>query len=82
MTHEEQKWFEAARDMFMSEGWKNFMEDLDANIEAIKVDNLDSVEAFWMAKGQMLTLRSLAGYENMVLAAEEQAEEGDYAEDL
>lgn len=78
---EQEKMFDDAREMFLTDGWKNFIEDLQRNADAITVESLEDDKAFWIAKGQLSVLRSILGYENMMEAAEEQMEE-DYAADL
>ena len=75
MTLEEQKFFDDARDMFTSNGWKNFIADVIRNIENLRVENLEDEKAFWMAKGQLAVLHQIAGYENLIYHSEQQAEE-------
>ena len=72
---DDQKFFENARTMFLTDGWKTFMQDVHNNIMNLRVENLEDEKAFWMAKGQLSVLHQIAGYESSVLAAEEQAEE-------
>lgn len=72
---DDQKFFENARTMFLTDGWKTFMQDVHNNIMNLRVENLEDEKAFWMAKGQLIVLHQIAGYESSVLAAEEQAEE-------
>jgi hypothetical protein len=72
MTSEDQKFFEDARTMFLTDGWQNFVKELEIAIESIQVDSLTSADEFWQAKGRLAVLRQLAGYENAVRAAEEQ----------
>jgi hypothetical protein len=79
MTSEEQQFFENARSLFLTDGWKDFMKSVENNIDSMFIDNLENETAFWMAKGQLIVLRSILGYENMVLAAEQAAEEDDDA---
>ena len=68
------KFFEDARDMFVTEGWKTFIKDVEANIINLRVENLEDEKAFWIAKGQLTVLHQIAGYENMVYHAEEEAD--------
>jgi len=77
MTPEDQKFFENAREMFLTEGWKAFMADIKRNIEHTRVENLEDEKAFWMAKGQLSVLRQLAGYEDYLHHAEQNAEQDD-----
>jgi hypothetical protein len=66
------KFFEDARDMFITEGWKTFIKDVEANIINLRIENLEDEKAFWMAKGQLAVLHQIAGYENMVYHAEQE----------
>lgn len=68
-------YFEDAREMFMTEGWKTFQEELSEAISLCTLDSASTTEELWQARGRLLTLRQLAGYENAVLAAEEQQED-------
>jgi len=75
--NEQEKIFDAARELFNTEGWANFINDIANNIQSIRVENIDDEKGFWIAKGQLNVLHSIAGYENMMRAAEEQADEDD-----
>ena len=68
------KFFEDARDMFITAGWKAFIKDVEANIVNLRVENLEDEKAFWIAKGQLTVLHQIAGYENMIHHAEEEAD--------
>jgi hypothetical protein len=77
MTPEEQKFFNDAREMFISAGWKNFIADVTRNIENTRVENLEDEKAFWIAKGQLAVLHQIAGYENLIYHSEAEAEQDD-----
>lgn len=68
------RYFENARTMFLTEGWTTFKTELDEAITACTVDSCNTTEEFWQMRGRLLTLRQLAGYENLILAAEDQRE--------
>lgn len=73
----ESKYFDDARTMFMTEGWKAFVSELDEAITACTLDACNSSEQFWEMRGRLATLRQIAAYENGVLAAEQMQEEDD-----
>lgn len=77
--NEQEKIFDATRELFNTEGWQNFVSDIQNNIASIRVESIDDEKGFWIAKGQLNVLYSIAGYENMMKAAEEQEEEDDDA---
>ena len=82
MTEEDKKFFEDARDLFLTTGWANFKAELEVAINQIHVANCEDEKAFWMAKGRFEILSQLIGYENAVAAAEASNEEVDDASDL
>lgn len=69
------KFFEDARDMFLTEGWKTFIKDIETNIVNLRIENLEDEKAFWMAKGQLGVLHQIVGYENMVYHAEQEEDD-------
>lgn len=69
------RYFDDAREMFMTEGWKTFQQEINEAISLCTLDSASTTEELWQARGRLLTLRQLAGYENAMLAAEEQADE-------
>jgi len=71
------KYFDDARTMFLTDGWKTFLAELDEAINACTLESCSTTDEFWQMKGRILTLRQLAGYENLVLAAEAQRENDD-----
>lgn len=77
MTPEDRKVFDAAREMFLTDGWKNFIKDIEANIASVRVETIENEKAFWQAKGILQVLHQVAGYENFLYHQEQQAEEDD-----
>jgi hypothetical protein len=67
-------YFDDARTMFMTDGWRTFQEELDEAITTCTLEACNSTEEFWEMRGRVKVLRQLAGYENALLAAEEQAD--------
>ena len=63
-------YFDDARTMFLTDGWKTFQDELDEAIKTCTLDACNSTEEFWQMRGRLTTLRQLAGYENAVIAAE------------
>lgn len=72
MTPELQKYYEDRFTMFLSQGWKDFIEDTEKVKLAVKsVEEISTVEDLWYAKGQLDILNWLLGLK----AASEQAYE-------
>jgi hypothetical protein len=59
---------EAARDLFMMDGWKNLIEEVEDQIELCNLDACNSVEDLFFQKGRLAALRMFANYENYVVA--------------
>lgn len=76
--NEQEKWFDDARTMFGTEGWSNFIKDINEHIQNIRVERIEDEKGFWIAKGQLNILHSIAGYENMIRASEEQTDAEDF----
>lgn len=72
---DQQKYFEDARDMFLTDGWKNFMAEIEAAIVGARIENLKDEKEFWVTKGELAALHKIFGYESMLKEAEKQAEE-------
>jgi hypothetical protein len=62
VTPELEKYYEERFTMFLSQGWKDLVEDAEAVKKAVKgVEELSTVEELWFAKGQMDILNWLLG---------------------
>lgn len=72
-----EKFFENARELFLTAGWREFIEAIDEQLSGITLAGCNSAEEFWQAKGRHDALQMIAGYENACMAAEAQAEEDD-----
>lgn len=70
-----EKYFDDAREMFATAGWKSFMAEVQQAIISSRVENIDSADKFWMMKGELAAYHRIAGYEDMLRQAEQQAEE-------
>ena len=72
MSPEEQKFFDAARDLFLSDGWKAFDEELQIMVDSQSIESCNSESDFWLTKGRLQAFRQIQRYENAVRLAEEQ----------
>lgn len=65
----DEKDFDAAMDMFASDGWKNFIEgvtDLESTLTQTAPDGALTNDQWQYARGQIHQLRSIIGYENYI----------------
>ena len=65
-----EKVFRDARDMFLTDGWKDFVEEIDGLIETLTLDAASTSDEFFHCKGRLESLRVVSNYEAAVLAAE------------
>ena len=67
--------YENAREMFMTAGWKDFIQEVAGLEEACSLDACNTSDEFWFNKGKLAAVRVILGYENVLLASEAQQEE-------
>ena len=68
-----QEYYESLLDLFSTNGWKHFKEDMAKSM--LNLNDLQTVttaEDFWLRKGQVSILSFIAGYEDAVVAAYEE----------
>ena len=70
-TADQQKRFDDARGMFMTQGWKDLIEVLQEYEDAITIDRVSNVEDLFYQKGRLEVIRLLLGYENQIVHEEE-----------
>ena len=66
--------FDDARDMFMTKGWKQLMEALKEQEDAITIDRVGTLEDLYYQKGRLEILRVITTYEDQVKHEEAQEE--------
>lgn len=69
---------EAAREMFMTEGWENFQAEVRENIADCTLDKARTIEELWFQKGRLAVLRTIAGYETFIKKEEDERELGSF----
>lgn len=82
MTPHEEKFFEDARTLFLTEGWKDFIKEVENMFNSVTLESCSSSDDFWQSKGARNALSHILAYETMVVNAEASAEEEDHAEDF
>ena len=68
---DQNKRFDDARGMFMTQGWKDLVEVLQEYEDAITIDRVHNVEDLFYQKGRLEVIRLLLGYENQIVHEEE-----------
>jgi hypothetical protein len=77
MNSEDQRFFDDCRSLFLTDGWKHFQNEINVALQSLNLGAINSSEEFWKAKGKFETLLQVAGWENAVLAAEQQSEDSE-----
>jgi hypothetical protein len=77
MNSEDQRFFDDCRSLFLTDGWKHFQNEINVALQSLNLGAINSSEEFWKAKGKFETLLQIAGWENAVLAAEQQSEDSE-----
>lgn len=80
MAPEDQQFFDECRDLFVRPGWQRFINEIEQGYQSLHVSQCNSAEEFWKAKGRAEALAQVVGWQQAVLAAEEQAEQDDEGE--
>jgi hypothetical protein len=57
---------EAAREMFMTDGWKNLMEEIEDQLDLCTIDACNTIEDLHFSKGRQAVLRMILNYESYV----------------
>jgi|TARA_R110000851_G_scaffold223084_1_gene375980 hypothetical protein len=66
------------RQMFMTEGWKTFIEDVKVNAEMVNsIEFSKDIEDLYTRKGQLLVMSNILNLENQIDIAEKQQLESD-----
>lgn len=65
---------DAARDMFMTQGWKNLMEELEDQLDLCTLDACNTLEDLHFTKGRAAVLRMLLNFEAYVTQSSDEEE--------
>lgn len=69
MTKQEEEYYEDYLDMFLTEGWKAFIEDIQAVHDSYMIENLTDEKELYRVQGERAVLRRILGYQNGIEAA-------------
>ena len=75
MAPELEKYYETYFDLFTTDGWKQFIEDVTANADAFNVRNVPDEKALKFVQGQLLIMDKLLNWEASVEMAYNQVKE-------
>lgn len=68
LTPQQEQYFSTMEDLFNHPGWKLFIEDLQANQQALKDSalGLETEKGFYVAKGRNQTFNQVLGFEDLI----------------
>ena len=69
------KRFEDAREMFLTQGWKDLVETLQEHHDSITIDRVNTIEDLHHQKGRLDILRLIISYEDQVRHEEAEQEQ-------
>jgi hypothetical protein len=77
MTQDEEKYYEHYFDTFASEGWKQFIEDMEGLEESVNdLASINDADKFFLSKGQLMIIRRILGFENTMKKLYQMQKEG------
>jgi hypothetical protein len=81
MTPELQKYYETYFDLFTTDGWKQFIEDVTESAESFNVRNVPDESALKFVQGQLLILDQMMNWEISIRNAFDSIEEEEKEEE-
>lgn len=66
---------EAAREMFMMDGWKHLIEELEDQLDLCTLDACNTLEDLHFTKGRAAVIRMLLNYEAYITRLGEEGED-------
>jgi hypothetical protein len=75
MTPELEKYYETYFDLFTTDGWKQFIEDIQESAKTFDVRNVPDEKALKFVQGQLLIMDKLLNWEASVEVAYNQVKE-------
>lgn len=71
---DQQQYFDDAREMFLTRGWQDFIEDIEGIVETLTLDAASTSDDFFFCKGKLEALRVVLSYETAVKESESQSD--------
>ena len=64
MSPEDEKYYENYFDLFLTAGWKQFMEDLEETANSFDVRNIENEAGLKYVQGQLMILDRMLNFQN------------------
>jgi hypothetical protein len=66
MTPEEQNYYENYLDLFMTEGWKQFVSDAGSELNNFHIINITDEKSLYTIQGKLYVLSNIIGLEDTI----------------
>lgn len=75
MDKETQEYFDDYFELFSTEGWKQFIEEIEDIIDTFSIENIKDQDDLKTTQGQLQILNRIANFEDSIRNAYDQAED-------
>jgi len=75
LDKETQEYFEDYFELFSTEGWKQFIEEIEDIIDTFSIENIKDQDDLKTTQGQLQILNRIANFEDSIRNAYDQAED-------
>lgn len=82
MTKEEEDYYNNYFDLFLQQGWKQFVEELKDSIDTYSIHELSNEKELYLAQGQLTILKRMAFFEEGIRNAYDMLTEVDDAPEV
>ena len=82
MSPEDEKYYETYFDLFITDGWKQFVEEIKAILESHRIEDLKTIEELSYIKGERAILTNIANFELNIRNGYDYISEAENAEEV
>lgn len=75
LTPEEEKYYETYFDLFLSQGWKQFVQEIEDIIDGYRIEDIKDEKHLNSVKGQLQMLQRVAKFERSIRNAYDYSQE-------
>lgn len=82
MTREEEDYFETYFDLFSTQGWKQFLSEIEDSVDSYAIDDIKDEKHLYTVQGQLQILKRFAWFETGIRNAYDEILEAERAEEI
>lgn len=82
MTREESDYFDNYFDLFLTEGWKQFVSEIEDSIDSYTIEDIKDEKNLYTVQGKLQILKRFAWFETGIRNAYDEILEADNAEEI